>query len=50
MKHTREPKDVDFYADPRPLAVKEEKMISDFIKADKIKHKRRKRSGINTNA
>jgi hypothetical protein len=33
----REPKDVDFYVDPRPLTVEEQKMISDYIKADKQK-------------
>ena len=45
----KEPKDIDFYVDPRPLTVKEQKMISDFIKADKIKSKRRKRIKIRTN-
>ena len=33
----REPLDVDFFVDPRPLTKKEQKMISDFIKADKEK-------------
>lgn len=33
----REPLDVDFVVDPRPLTDKERKMISDFIKADKLK-------------
>lgn len=33
----KEPLDVDFVVDPRPLTEKERKMISDFIKADKIK-------------
>jgi hypothetical protein len=33
----REPLDVDFVVDPRPLTEKERKMISDFIKADKLK-------------
>jgi hypothetical protein len=28
---------VDFVVDPRPLTEKERKMISDFIKADKLK-------------
>ena len=45
----REPKDIDFYVDPRPLTAKEQKMISDFIKADKKKSKRRRRTKINTN-
>ncbi|MDD4740076.1 MAG: hypothetical protein PHY20_00750 [Bacteroidales bacterium] len=35
----REPLDVDFFLDPRPLTKKEQKMISDFIKADKEKRK-----------
>ena len=38
----KEPKDVDFYVDPRPLTKKEQKRISDFIKSDKKKGKRRK--------
>jgi hypothetical protein len=33
----REPLDVDFYVDPRPLTKEERKMISDYIKADKQK-------------
>jgi hypothetical protein len=33
----REPLNVDFVVDPRPLTEKERKMISDFIKADKLK-------------
>lgn len=33
----REPLDIDFVVNPRPLTLKERKMISDFIKADKLK-------------
>lgn len=33
----REPLDVDFVVDSRPLTEDEKKMISDFIKADKAK-------------
>ncbi|MEO6229900.1 MAG: hypothetical protein ABJB11_21870 [Ferruginibacter sp.] len=33
----REPLDVDFVVDPRPLTKEEESAISDFIKADKAK-------------
>ncbi len=33
----KEPSNVDFVVDPRPLTEKERKMISDFIKADKLK-------------
>ncbi len=35
----REPLDVDFVVDPRPLTKDEKRMISDFIKADKAKRK-----------
>ena len=34
----REPLDVDFVVDPRPLTKEEEKIISDFIKANKTKN------------
>lgn len=33
----KEPLNVDFEVNPRPLTEKERKMISDFIKADKLK-------------
>ena len=33
----KEPLDVDFVVDPRPLTKEEEKAISEFIKADKEK-------------
>jgi len=33
----KEPLDVDFIVDPRPLTKKEQHAISDFIKADKEK-------------
>ena len=33
----KEPLDVDFVVDPRPLTEKERKMICGFIKADKLK-------------
>ena len=46
----KEPTDIDFYVDPRPLSAKEQKMISDFIKADKKKNKRRKRIKVSTHA
>jgi hypothetical protein len=46
----KEPIEVDFYVDPRPLTKEEEKRISDFIKADKKKNKRKKKIKINTNA
>ncbi|WP_165366122.1 hypothetical protein [Brumimicrobium glaciale] len=37
MTLIKEPLDVDFEVDPRPLTKKEEKAISDFIEADKEK-------------
>jgi hypothetical protein len=44
----KEPEGIDFFIDSRPLTKEEEKMISDFIKADKKKHKRRKLAKIST--
>ena len=35
----KEPLDVDFYVDPRPLTKDEQKMISNYIKADKKRRK-----------
>jgi len=46
----KEPKNIDFYVDPRPLTKEEQKRISDYIKADKKKSKRRKKIKIKTNA
>jgi hypothetical protein len=40
----REPLDVDFYVDPRPLTKEEQKMISDYIKVDNKKRKQIKTS------
>ncbi len=41
----REPLDVDFFVDPKPLTENEKKLISDFIKVDKEKNKvKRKKS------
>jgi hypothetical protein len=40
----REPLDVDFFVDPRPLTDKEKKIISDFIRADKEKRNNKKTS------
>jgi hypothetical protein len=39
----KEPLDVDFVVDPRPLTKAEEKAISDFIRADKEKRKLKER-------
>ena len=35
----KEPLEVDFFVDPRPLTEKEKKMISDYNKANKEKRK-----------
>jgi len=37
MELIKEPLDVDFVVDPRPLTKKEQLAISEFIKADKEK-------------
>ncbi len=42
MGLVKEPINVDFIVDPRPLTKAEEKAISDFIRADKVKRKRKK--------
>ena len=39
----KEPVDIDFVVDPRPLSKKERELISAFIKADKT---RRSKQGI----
>ena len=39
----KEPLNVDFVVDPRPLTKAEEKAISDFIRADKEKRKLKER-------
>lgn len=36
----REPLDVDFFVDPKPLSDKEKQKIHDFIKADKEKRRK----------
>lgn len=43
MALIREPLDVDFIVDPRPLTKTEEKTISDFIRVDKEKRKLKER-------
>jgi hypothetical protein len=47
MGLVKEPENVDFYVDPRPLTKEELKRISDFIKSDK-KRKRRKTTNKNS--
>jgi hypothetical protein len=36
MRLIKEPLNVDFVVDPRPLTIKERKMITDFIETDKL--------------
>lgn len=38
----KEPLEVDFFVDPKPLTKQDQKMISDFIKADKAKRNPKK--------
>jgi hypothetical protein len=40
----KEPLDVDFYVGPRPITKEDEKAISDYIKADKLKRAKKTRS------
>ena len=44
----KESLEVDFYVDPRPLTKEEEKAISDFIKADKLKRSKKATRKIGT--
>lgn len=37
----KEPLEIDYFVDPKPLTEKEKKLISDYIKADKEKRKKR---------
>ncbi len=37
MGMIKEPLDVDFYVDPKPLTTQDQKQISEFIKSDKAK-------------
>ena len=37
----KEPLEVDFYVDPRPITKEDQKAVSDFIKADKLKNARK---------
>jgi hypothetical protein len=36
----KEPLDIDFVVDPRPLSQKDKELISNFIKADKAKRQK----------
>lgn len=44
MAHIKEPLEVDFFVDPKPLTEAERKRISDYIKADKEKRAKLKTS------
>ena len=41
MDLIKEPLDVDFYVEPRPMTKEDEKAISDYIKAAKLKRLRK---------
>jgi hypothetical protein len=45
----KEPLDVDFYVDPRPMTKEDEKAISDYIKADKLKRSKKAGRSISAN-
>lgn len=40
----KEPLDIDFFVDPKPLTKNEKKLISDYIKSDKEKRSKTKPS------
>jgi len=42
MEQIKGPIEFDFFFDPKPLTKEEQKMIRDFIKADKEKRKSKK--------
>ncbi len=44
MAHIKEPLEVDFFVDPKPLTEAGRKRISDYIKADKEKRAKLKTS------
>lgn len=46
MGIVREPIDIDFVVDPRPLTKAEEQAISEFIRADKEKRKQKNVSKV----
>lgn len=45
MELIKEPLEVDFVVDPRPLTQKEERAISEYIHADKERRKRKELRG-----
>jgi hypothetical protein len=48
MELKKEPLDIDFVVDPRPLTKKEKLAISEFIKADKAKRALKEKSTAKT--
>jgi len=48
MELKKEPLDIDFVVDPRPLTKKEKLAISEFIKADKAKRVMKKKRSTKT--
>ena len=50
MKLIREPLHIDLYVDSRPMTKEDEKAISDYVKADELKHsKKAERKSTSTN-
>jgi hypothetical protein len=48
MGIVKEPLDIDFVVDPRPLTKAEEEAISEFIRMDKEKRKLKKKRSLST--
>ena len=48
MELKKEPLDIDFVVDPRPLTKKEKLAISEFIKADKAKRALKEKQIVKT--
>lgn len=44
MAHIKEPLEVDFFVDPKPLTETDQKRISDYIESDKAKRAKLKAS------
>jgi len=44
MGLVKEPEELDLYVDPKPLSSADKKLISEYIRADKEKRRKRKSS------
>ncbi len=45
----KEPLDVDFYVDPRPMTKEDEQAVSEYIKADKVRRGKKAKRSIPSN-